>query len=190
MASLAVLSLMNVKVADLSPLRGLRLRDIGLWGNRATDLSPLSGMPLEAVFVGSAQTQMDGLRGAPLRRFVAQGSGFTDLQFLAGAPLEVVHITDGPLSDLRPLAGSPVRELLLRGLPNVRSLAALLEARSLEKLSLFNIKAPIEPLRQHPSLKFIRVGGGPDNYVTDRLPFKPVAEFWAEYDAQQAAGPK
>ena len=34
------------------------------------------------------------------------------------------------------------------------------------------------PLRAHPGLKQIKFGNAP---------YRPVAEFWAEYDAQQGA---
>ncbi len=44
-----------------------------------------------------------------------------------------------------------------------------------------NSKVSLEPLRQHPSLQYITIGYGP---------YRPMAEFWAEYDAQQAAGKK
>jgi hypothetical protein len=40
------------------------------------------------------------------------------------------------------------------------------------------------PLRAHSGLKQIR----PGNLKT--APYRPVAEFWAAYDAQQAAGKK
>ena len=45
-----------------------------------------------------------------------------------------------------------------------------------------NSNVSLEPLRQHPSLQYIDVGNGG--------PYRPVAEFWADYDAQQAAGKK
>ena len=63
--------------------------------------------------------------------------------------------------------------------------APLRELRQLQKLriSVLNrIKVSLEPLRQHPSLQYIALGGAG--------PYRPVAEFWADYDAQQAAGKK
>ena len=47
---------------------------------------------------------------------------------------------------------------------------------------LKQIKVTLEPLRQHPSLQYIA--------VDTNGPYRPVAEFWADYDAQQAAGKK
>ena len=63
--------------------------------------------------------------------------------------------------------------------------APLRELRQLQKLrisDLNSIKVSLEPLRQHPSLQYITIG-------IDGT-YRPVAEFWADYDAQQAAGKK
>ena len=60
----------------------------------------------------------------------------------------------------------------------MHDLTPLLRIRTLESLTT---TAPMEnllPLRAHPSLKQIQIGDNPP---------RPVAEFWADYDAQQAA---
>ena len=53
----------------------------------------------------------------------------------------------------------------------------LLQLPKLEKLRVPDGAKKLDPLRQHPTLKFIANGDAP---------YRPVAEFWKEYDAQQA----
>ncbi|MFZ4768501.1 MAG: hypothetical protein ACOYMN_26440, partial [Roseimicrobium sp.] len=63
------------------------------------------------------------------------------------------------------------------------TLEPLRELRELQKVRISDlkyIKVSLEPLRQHTSLQYIAVGG--------EGPYRPVAEFWADYDAQQARG--
>ena len=65
--------------------------------------------------------------------------------------------------------------------PQLKDLTPLLDLPKLEKLRVSKLGKLLEPLRHHPSLKYIGY---------DEEPLRPVAEFWAEYDAQQAAGKK
>jgi hypothetical protein len=60
----------------------------------------------------------------------------------------------------------------------------LRELHQLQKLHISipkNSKVSLEPLLQHPSIQYIAVG-----YPT----YRPVTEFWTEYDAKQAGGKK
>ena len=59
--------------------------------------------------------------------------------------------------------------------------ARLLRIPTLERLTIDAGSENLLPLRQHPGLKQIQIGNEP---------YRPVAEFWAAYDAQQAAGKK
>ena len=61
--------------------------------------------------------------------------------------------------------------------------APLLELHQLQKLRMNDpkgFKGTLEPLRHHPSLQYIAIGSNG--------PYRPAAEFWADYDAQKAAG--
>ena len=73
-----------------------------------------------------------------------------------------IHVDNLPkaTNTLEPLRGLPIGSIHL-GVTAVRSL---------------------EPLRHHLSLQYIAIGSGG--------PYRPAAEFWADYDAQQAADKK
>jgi Leucine-rich repeat (LRR) protein len=47
---LTELDLSGTKVADLSPLKGMRLTNLGCAGTKVTDLSPLKGIPLKGLY--------------------------------------------------------------------------------------------------------------------------------------------
>ncbi len=195
--ALTSMSAANTDVSDLAPLTGMPLRTLSMNGSKVKDLSPLRGAPLEeASFVGIPAADFSPLRGAPLR-IATFGQNVSELSFLADSPIEELRIYFAIVTDISPLHGKPLRILRLsmrgsdlsplRGTPieelsisysSVKNFAPLLDASKLEKLSVDAPKASLVPLRNHPTLKFISLKGEP---------YRPVAEFWAEYDREQAA---
>ena len=105
---------------------------------------------------------------------------FANAEVLAGMPLEYLMAQNTLLTDLTPLATLPLRTLNIHSCP-VRDLTPLLRIRTLESLTTTAPMEKLLPLRAHPSLQQIQIGDAPP---------RPVAEFWAEYDAKQAAGKK
>jgi hypothetical protein len=71
----------------------------------------------------------------------------------------------------------PLVELTLDGTP-AQDFTPLLDLPKLEKLRVGGSDQQIAVLRKHPTLKFL-VHGQSGQY-------RPVADFWADYDAQQA----
>ena len=178
---LNVLTMDHVNVTDLSPLAEMSLKYLQMsYCRLITDLSPLRGAPLQTLIAYDCQAEdYSPLRGMPLRKLVLRRSTFRDCTILQGMPLETLELP-GRVSDLSPLAGLPLRALLIDK-KTTASLEPLLRVSALERLT---VTAPIEnvlPLRHHPALKSI-------NHNDSGL--RPVAEFWADYDAQQAAGKK
>ena len=102
--------------------------------------------------------------------------GGTDISVLHGKPLHRCEIHASDIKDLSPLIDTPLRELTLSVCPKLQDLSPLLRVPDLEKLTVIELTASLEPLRRHPSLKFIRLNDAQ---------FIPVAEFWAKYDAQK-----
>ena len=174
------------KVQDLSPLRGCPLEVVNLINCKIVNLTPLRGAPLREAYITFTQSgDLSFLADAPIEKLDCSNGLVFDLTPLRGKPLASLFAYGNPISDLRPLAGLPLLELdLNNSCSKVTDFSPLLELPRLEKLRLgpaASMKASIEPLRKHPSPKYIGMG------VT---PYRPVAEFWAEYDAQQAAGKK
>jgi serine/threonine protein kinase len=195
------------QVSDLSPLAGLPLTIIGLANSQVNDITALRGMPLqEARFGGCPISDYSPLQGAPLRNLYLGRGGSLDLKILAAAPLEVLGNARGKsITDLAPLRDKPLRTLdvsnnritdlsALAGLPLVdlqiesnpiADYAPLLKITTLTRLSVSSsdMKHPtFATLRQHPALKSIALDFS-DSY-------RPVAEFWKEFDAKKAAAPK
>ncbi len=173
------------KITDISPLRGAPLEEFYVLTNHIADFSALRGAPLKKVGISSNQcSDLSFLMDSPALNHLRAGENkISDLSPLRGKPLEFLDISANRVADLRPLAGLPLEELNLLYDP-ITDFAPLLELRQLQKLKidLKRIKVSLEPLRQHPSLQYIALG------VDD--PYRPVAEFWADYDAQQATGKK
>ena len=192
---LVQLQIGKTKVTDLSPLVGMPLGELHLSENKNVDLSPLHGLPLERmVYAGGQHADFSPLRGAPLK-FVDMGRNWArDLDFLLKAPLEELdarqnkiadlsplrgkplkklNIGDNNVSDLAPLQGAPIEDLSIHRNP-LKDLTPLLKLFKLERLRVSKLGRLLEPLREHPSLKYI---------AYDEESYRPVADFWAEYDA-------
>jgi hypothetical protein len=80
-------------VADLSPLKGMKLKWLSCDQTLVSDLSPLRGMNLEVLSVAHCRQ-------------------LTDLAPLRGMPLQVLWWASTTVSDLSPLKGMPLKEIL------------------------------------------------------------------------------
>ena len=192
------LSIQSTKIANLSPVRGMLLREILLDRTEISDLSPLSEAPLEVMSCSELYgIDLSPLRRAPLRVVNISRTSTVDLSFLSAAPIEdlqaysnqisdltplqgkqlkVLSISSNKVRDLSPLRGCPIVMLVVHGNP-LKDLTPLLDLPKLERLRISKLGKLLEPLRQHPSLKLI---------AYDDETYRPVAKFWAEYDADNA----
>ena len=158
------------------------LEEIFVGGLKGVDLSALRGMKLTSIgFTATGCANLRFLADAPLKYLQAENDRISDLSPLRGKPLERVILSGNDLTDLSPLRGAPIIDLLINGNSGIKDLTPLLDLPKLEKLRLSRLGKLLEPLRHHPSLKFIA--------YDDEL-YRPAAEFWADYDAQQQAGEK
>ena len=162
------------RVADLTSLRGLPLKELDLTATAVTDLRPLQTL-----------TSLETLRLADCPTL--------DLTPLAGLPIRELHLRNTPASDLSPLRGLPLRVLILGNSANVRGLQVLAEVRALERLVLpWSIEATpaaeleaVDALRAHPSLRQIGAQSSlTDAAVSTAIPGRD--EFFREWD--QATG--
>jgi tRNA A-37 threonylcarbamoyl transferase component Bud32 len=180
------------KVADLSPLRGLSLKELDLGDNVVSDLSPLKGMPLEALSLTRNPVEdLTLLRGMPLRIFFVGETRVTDLSPLRGMKLTNLYCDGAPVSDLSPLQGMPLDSLAL---PNTRvSDLSPLRGMPLTWLRIDSASVTdLSPLREMPRLKEINCDFQPrrDAEILRSLTTlktikgKPAAEFWKEVDGK------
>ncbi|MEM9062857.1 MAG: hypothetical protein AAGD13_20535 [Pseudomonadota bacterium] len=150
--SIERLSLSNLQgVTDLSPLAGMNLRFLDVYGTPIRDPAPLLEMPLEGLAINLAQStlspdflarlpiedltlrlpnnvrDLEFLRGLKLRRLEVQwGSSLRSLDALDGMPLEELVLSGATaLTDLSPLRGAPLKTLNLNSAGRVNDLEAL-----------------------------------------------------------------
>ena len=91
---------------DLSPLRGLQLREVIFQNTKIKDLSPLTGMPLNRVVCrNTLVTDLSPLQGMSLGFLCCAESAVRDLSPLAGMPLRELVCNHTLITDLSPLKG-------------------------------------------------------------------------------------
>ena len=165
----------GTKVTDLSPLHGMPLESLECTNLSVADARPLAGLPLKSlIWYNSLVSDFSALRGAPLETVLLGSSQVSDVSFLAHTPVERVELGHNHnFSDLRQLAGLPIKELTIDDCPAIKDFRPLLELRSLERLKITGKRNEIAMLRKHPTLQFISING----------PYRPVADYWAESEA-------
>jgi hypothetical protein len=116
-AQLRSLSLRDVPVSDLSPLRGLPLESLDCYHTRVTDLAPLRGMKLRWLVVSNTGvSDLSPLAEMPLEHLECAKSWVDDLTPLAGMKLKGLQCSDSKVVDLGPLKNMPLSELRAAGL--------------------------------------------------------------------------
>jgi len=83
----------SAPLEDLSPLKGLRLRELYLFGTRVKDLTPLQGLPLETLDISNTCVK--------------------DLAPLKNMPLTSLHIAQTAVRDLKPIMNLPIKRIAL-----------------------------------------------------------------------------
>jgi serine/threonine protein kinase len=175
--------LMNGKLTDLTPLRGLQLKRLKCNSNPVSNLEPLQGMPLSHLVCAETRVHdLSPLKGMQLEVLALQRTQVSDLSPLRGMPL--IHLdlfcAQG-ITDLKPLKGAPLRYLNLTALRRV-DLHLLTEMKTLETLILDSLSitdlTPLRGLR----LKFLSIQGTP---VMDLTPIQemPLHTLRLDYQA-------
>jgi predicted Ser/Thr protein kinase len=178
------------KLADLSPLKGLKLEGLHIAGTKVSDLSPLKGMPLTMLNCGEKWvTDLSPLKGLPLKSLFIGGCSVSDLTPLKGMPLLAVDCSQTQVSDLSPLRDMPLTWLKCWQGP-VSDLSAL-KGKKLDLLWCQNTKVTdLSVLRGMPLVElWCDFKPERDAAVLRSIPTlkkingKPAAEFWQEVDA-------
>jgi urea transport system substrate-binding protein len=93
-------------LADLSPLKDLKLTSVYIAHTLVTDLGPLRDMKLTSVHVtNSPVSDLTPLRGMKLTFLALEGTPVTDLSPVKDAPLTALSLESSPVADLSPLTG-------------------------------------------------------------------------------------
>ncbi len=144
------------KLADLSPLKGMKLIYLDAGYSQVSDLSPLKGMPLNILLLsnvpvsdfaalkdmklavlwlgGTQLSDLSPLKGMPLRDLICNGTRVSDLSPLKGMQLMHLRCQDTRVTDLSPLKGMPLKEVHCDFQPK-RDAAILRSIKTLEKIN-------------------------------------------------------
>ena len=128
----------KLPLSDLSPLQGLPLKFLYIYGVRVTDLSPLKGMQLEKLFLNNTDVaNLEPLRGAPLIRLQIDATQVTDLSPVADMELEMLNLYNTEISDLDALKEMPLKIVSLSFNPDKdTSIVELI--KSIKSLEMIN----------------------------------------------------
>lgn len=154
------------KLRDLSPLKGMKLKELRCRRCPLVDLSPLQGMPLESIdFFSTLVNDLSPLTGMQLRDANIEGTKVQDLAPFQGMPLRGLNCPNTPISDLEPLKGMKLEYLSCAG-TRVSSIAPLRGMPLVAVRVQDTLVSDLSPLIGSP-LKVIFTG---NNNVSDYSP--------------------
>ncbi|MBM4041706.1 MAG: DUF1080 domain-containing protein, partial [Planctomycetes bacterium] len=167
-ANLEDMVLKGCNVADLSPLKGMKITgQLDCAQNRIRDLGPLAGMPLSHLVCSQNQiADLSPLKGMGLLVLSCAANQVADLAPLDGMKLQWLDCAGNRVRDIAPLKGMPLERLDCGGnqLADLSPILALKELRHLDCSR--NPIAALPPLKG-TSLVFLECSG---TRVTDLSP--------------------
>lgn len=171
----------NTRISNLSVFQGMPLTYLTCEFTDVSDLTPLAGIPLKSLSCGFTKIKdLAPLRGMPLEHLNCDGTGVTDVSALSHSRLKQLICGDTRISDLSPLRSLPLIQIYMPGTP-VSDVSPLrtLELESL-MLDASKIVRGMGVVRRMRSLKTVGIGWGQ---------MWPKEEFWKKYDAGELGKP-
>jgi hypothetical protein len=143
-------AVLDRKLSNLSPLRGMALAVLDCSDTLVSDLSPLQGMPLRELNCGVTEIDdLSPLQGMRLKKLACNDTGVRDLSSLKGMELTSLTCHRTLVSDLSPLQGMPLTGLYC-GVTQVSDLSPL-QGMPLDYLQCFGTKVTdLSPLQGIP----------------------------------------
>ncbi|MFO0957043.1 MAG: hypothetical protein U0800_06185 [Isosphaeraceae bacterium] len=154
------------RIADLSPLRGLRLTSLDISQCPVSDLSPIEGMPLTEFWcVETRVIDLSPLKGMQLKYLNCMKTEVHDLTPLKGMPLEVLHLHKTKVALLTGLEGTQLRELMIDN-------SKVFDLSPLKGLPLTRIDASSTPISDLSPLQGMKLNvlGCASTFVSDLSP--------------------
>jgi hypothetical protein len=169
----------ETSVRDLTPLKGLPLKELRVNYTRISDISPVADLPLEQFSLANTHVKnISHVKLMPLNTLWLNSTKVTDLSPLKGKSLVSLDISGTDISDLSALKNmTSLKRLNLRR-SKVTDLTPL-EGLQIQRL-IFNpekITKGLDVVRNMQTLQFLHVIFPPGNQ------FIPAARFWQLYDA-------
>jgi eukaryotic-like serine/threonine-protein kinase len=181
----------KVVAPDLSPLKGMNLREVSLRGTDIADVTGLTGLPLVGLELSVTQvSDLSPLKRMPLQDLHVAYTPVTDLAPLKGMKLEELNIDGTQVEDLAPVKGQPLTHLNMRrtrvsdlsplkGMPLVYLDyigTPVTDISPLKDLPLKNVECDFQPARDAAILRSIK--------SLQTINGKPVEQFWRELGAR------
>jgi serine/threonine protein kinase/formylglycine-generating enzyme required for sulfatase activity len=166
----------SCELEDLSPLKGLSLRQLAMDQTRVADLGPLRGMPLQRFSaIACPIKDLEPLRDSPIWEVGINRTQVTDLEPLKDAPLKDVYASNTRIESLEPLRSKKIRSLYIEGIP-AKDMSVIRDM-PLERVFVSSAVARdnFKLFKEHPTLKTINS--------------KPAAEFWRKVEEQKKEKP-
>ncbi len=158
------------KLADLSPLKGMRLSRLDCSSTQIANLAPLTDVPLTTLHVNhNPVADLTPLKGMPLEHLGIAETKVSDLSPLKGLKLQTLGAQLLPVTDLSPLEGMPLTGLDLYHTIGVTKLDAL-KGMPLEGLNVQDVPVKdLAPLKDMSTLRSLQL------MATDVSDLSPLA---------------
>ena len=161
------------QLADLTPLKGMRLTELHCHSTKVADLSPLEGMPLTILLCNATQvSDLSPLKGMKLKRLNCGETHVSDLSPLKDMNLMMLACYNTQVSDLSPLQGMHLHTLFCRH-------TKVSDFSPLSGMHIAIINFDFKPHRDTRLLRSLK--------ALETINEQPAAEFWREVEARQAA---
>lgn len=124
------------KLADLWPLKGMKLQALNVSGTKVSDLGVLPTLPLAKLDIAATPVaELAALTGMALKELYFADTSVRDLAPLTGMPLEVVSFERIPIRDFTPLRKLPALRSLTCDITPWRGAAVV---RAIDRLEMVN----------------------------------------------------
>ncbi len=158
------------RLADLSPLKNMKLTELHAWSTRVADLTPLKGMPLTILNCDDTNiADLSPLKDMKLTSLFFRGSRVSDLSPLKDMPLTSCNCTETPVADLTPLKGMPLTILWCGG-SQVADLSPLKDMKLTELGAWSTRVSDLSPLKGMP----LTLLNCDDTNIADLAPLKDM----------------
>jgi serine/threonine protein kinase/DNA-directed RNA polymerase subunit RPC12/RpoP len=175
--------LRETNIDDISPLKGLALKELNLYGTKTNDLTPIKGMKLTRLIMGFTQIEdLSPLIGMPLEILLLSNTKVKDLSVLRGMPLKSLIMDSTLVDNLAPLENMRLTKLIMDGCPKIKDVKLVSSLKELECLTIPSEARNIDSLRGLPKLQKLGTKGG--GTMKGREKLKAPADFWKEWDAK------
>lgn len=171
---ISTLDVNDSSLTDISAVTGMPIKRLGLSNTSVSDLSALADSPIETLFLyGSQQRDLSTLRRTKLRELFLGSMELPDLEAIKGLPLVQLTFSGNKVTDLSPLRGMPLKQLTIGNNP-ITDFSPLL-GLPLEKLDANNMNLTAVPNLKGLPLRSLNLAG---NRIVS---IESLAEFPLKY---------